>query len=157
MSQDRSIAGRITSLALVGFAVTTFILVAPGYFTSISATPPADGAFQVAKAFEVRARVFHEDGYFGRMDTEARFGGVIAFSCAGSSEARREFGWRGAREVMFDCPARFNDDLGREYAWVFRLVPANEDTVDASADGYRAIHIPAEDARALLTRAGLFP
>ncbi|MEQ8895800.1 MAG: hypothetical protein RID23_01825 [Roseovarius sp.] len=153
----RATFGRtLTRGAVVAFAVVTALLLVPGYFERASAMPPEDGGFYVGQAFERRSRVFHEDGHFGRIAAGVEFGRVTAFSCAGSAEARREFGWRGAREVMFDCPATFEDGEGRGYAWTFRLVPEDDPLKDPSPEGYRTMHIPPEAAREIVVEGGLF-
>lgn len=149
--------GGLTKVAVVAFAVVTALMLVPGYLERASAKPPEEAEFYVRQAFERRARVFHGDGSFGRLPSGAVFGAVTAFSCHGSAAARREFGWRGAREVMFDCPAAFEDAAGNGYAWVFRLIPDEDALNEPSPEGYRTMHIPAEDAREILTEGGLFP
>lgn len=145
----------LTRLAVAAFAVTTLVLLLPGYLASWQAEPPEDAGFYVAQAFERRTRVFDQEGSFGRLPAEARYGAVTSFACARSASARREFSWRGAREVLFDCPAVFTDAEGRPYRWVFRLIPDDDALSEPSPEGYRTLHIDAGDARDLLEREGL--
>lgn len=147
----------LTRLAVGAFALTTLVLLLPGHLASWQAVPPADAAFHVAQAFERRTRVFDEDGRFGRLPAGAAFGAVAAFSCARSPAARRTVSWRGAREVLFDCPAAFSDADGRSYVWVFRLIPDDDAAAGPSPEGYRTLHIDAGAARDLLEQAGMFP
>jgi len=146
---------RLTRLAVAAFAITTLVLFLPGYLASWLATPPADAEFYVAQAFERRTRVFDGQGKFGRLPADADFGSVTSFSCARASSGRREFGWRGAREVIFECPAVFTDTQGRSYQWVFRLIAEHDVISDPSPEGYRTLGIDAGDARALLERQKL--
>ena len=149
--------GGLTRVAVVAFVLVMALMLLPGYLERWSAEPPAEAAFYVRQAVDRKARVFHGDGSFGRMPSEVRFGRVTAFSCEGSDAARREYGWRGAREVMFDCPATFEDAEGNAYAWVFRLIPEDDPINEPSPEGYRTMHIPAEEAREILTEGGLIP
>jgi len=145
----------MTRILVGAFAVTTLILLVPGYLTSWQAKPPRDADFYIGQAFERRTRVFDEDGRFGRLPADAAFGAVTAFSCTRSTAARLEFGWRGARELLFDCPAAFNDRNGRAYVWLFRLIADDDVAADPSPEGYRTLHIDVIDARMLLERSGL--
>ena len=155
MAGGKGLSKGMTRFVVGAFAVTTLVLLLPGYLSSWQAEPPREAAFFVKQAFERRARVFDADGTFGRLPAEAAFGTVTAFSCARSSAARLEFGWRGAREVLFDCPAAFQDQNGRAYTWVFRLIADDTEAAGLSPDGYRILHIDVIDARVLLERSGL--
>lgn len=157
MSESRSSGKTLTSVAVVAFVIVTTLLLLPGYLAKWSATPPEDAKFYATQAVERRARVFHADGSFGRIPAGASFGRVVSFDCEASGAARREFGWRGAREVLFDCPVVFEDSEGRGYAWVFRLIPDEDTTADPSPEGYRTMHIDAAEARAILTALGQMP
>lgn len=157
MSEPRSSGKTLTTVAVVAFVIVTTLLILPGYLAKWSAKPPEDAVFYATQAVERRTRVFHEDGSFGRIPAGASFGRVVSFECGPSSEARREFGWRGAREVLFDCPILFEDSEGREYAWMFRLIPDEDPAADPSPEGYRTMHIDAAEARAILTALGQMP
>lgn len=111
----------------------------------------------MAQAFERRTRVYDETGHFGRLPADAVFGAVTSFDCAASSAARREFGWRGAREVLFDCPATFTDTAGRAYASVFRLIPDDDFAGDPSPEGYRTRGIDVLEVRRILIHLGRLP
>lgn len=155
MTGRKGLSKGVTRFAVAAFAITTLVLLLPGYLTSWQAEPPRDAEFYVSQAFERRQRVFDESGAFGRLPADAAFGDVTMFSCARSAAARLEFGWRGARERLYDCPAVFRDQEGRAYTWVFRLI-ADEDAAAAAApEGYRTLHIDAIDARVLLEQKKL--
>jgi|GEM_PF-2078789 len=157
MAAGKPFPKTLTRIAVVAFAVVTAALLLPGYLTSWQAVPPVDAEFYVAQAFERRMRVFDPAGKFGRLPADAVYGEVISFDCARSTSARREFGWRGAREVLFDCPAEFADAQGRAYAWVFRLIPDTDVAAEPSPEGYRTLHIDAGEARIILTDLGKMP
>lgn len=149
--------GGLTRVAVVAFVIVTALMLVPGYLERARAKTPEDAEFYVRWAVDRRARVFHGDGSFGRMPAGVTFGRVTSFSCESSAAATREYGWRGAREVMFDCPATFEDGEGNGYGWVFRLIPEEDRLKAPSPEGYRTMHIPAEEAREILTEGGLFP
>ncbi|MEQ9261008.1 MAG: hypothetical protein RIG84_18125 [Roseovarius sp.] len=157
MAADAKRGITLTGVAVAAFAGVTALLLLPGYFKSWEAEPPGDAAFYVQRAFETRQRVFHEDGHFGRIEAGAAFGEVTRFDCARSAAARREFGWRGAREVLFDCVSVFSDGSGKSYAWVFRLAPDDDPLNQPSPEGYRAIHIDIDDVIDILEAEGLWP
>ena len=147
----------MTGIAVAAVSVVTAALLVPGYVGRLTAKTPEDAEFYVRQAFEWRARVFDETGRFARLPAGTAFGAVLVFSCATSRAARRDYGWRGAREVLFDCPVQFEDSEGRTYTWVFRLIPEDDILNKPSPEGYRTMHIPAEAARLLLTEQGLLP
>lgn len=157
MSKPRSSGTTLTTVAVAGFVIVTALLLIPGYFEKWSAKPPEDAVFYASQAVERRTRVFHADGTFGRIPAGVGFGRVLSFECGTSREARREFGWRGAREILFDCPIQFEDMGGQAYTWVFRLIPDTDPAADPSPEGYRPMHIDAEEARDILTARGLMP
>ncbi|MEM7733915.1 MAG: hypothetical protein AAF280_14200 [Pseudomonadota bacterium] len=154
MADPSKSSNRVTGIAVGAFVVVTAVLLLPGYIARWSAEPPDAAEYQVRYAIETKTRVFDGEGRFGRIPGDVGFGKITAFSCEPSREARREFGWRGARELIFDCPSTFEDASGGTYAWVFRLIP-DEDA--PSPDGYRTMHIPAEEARIILEENGMFP
>ncbi|MGR3313057.1 MAG: hypothetical protein ACU0D2_06795 [Roseovarius indicus] len=157
MADKPNAMGGLTRVAVVAFVIVTAVMLLPGYIERWSAEPPEDAEYYVRGAVDRKARVFHDDGSFGRMPSDVTFGRVTSFSCEGSAAATREYGWRGAREVLFDCPATFEDGEGNGYAWVFRLIPEDDPIREPSPEGYRTMHIPAADARVLLVERGLFP
>lgn len=157
MAEKKPFPKTLTRIAVIAFAVVTAVLLLPGYLTSWQAVPPVDAEFYVAQAFERHTRVFDEAGKFGRLPSDADYGAVTSFTCSRSSAARREFGWRGAREVLFDCPAAFTDAAGQTYAWVFRLIPDTDIAAGPSPEGYRTQHIDAEEAGAILRDLRLMP
>ncbi|MGI3171502.1 hypothetical protein ACRARG_20305 [Pseudooceanicola sp. C21-150M6] len=151
-------ARKIWSSALVAaLACVTAALLLPGYLTRAAAVPPTEGSYFVRRAFDIHTRVYDAAGTFGRLSSTAQYGAVTSFDCAPSAVARREFGWRGAREVIFDCPATFTDSEGRSYAWVFRVLPADDTDENVSPDGYRTMGIDAAEAHGILAARGLLP
>ncbi|AHB86018.1 hypothetical protein KQ247_15490 [Ruegeria pomeroyi] len=147
----------LTRISVAAFALVTLALLLPGHLKRWQAPVPRDGAFYTTQAFERRTRVFHGDGHFGRLAAGLRLGEVVSFECISSAAARREFGWRGAREVIFDCPTVFRDTGGAEYTWVFRLIPNDDPLTNPAPEGYGTFHIDAGEARAILEAQGMFP
>lgn len=157
MSETTPGRSLLTRISVVAFVLVTLVLLLPGYLKRWQTPVPQDAGFYTAQAFEQRTRVFHGDGHFGRLAASLRLGEVVTFECISSASARREFGWRGAREVVYDCPAVFRDTNGAEYAWVFRLIPDDDPLAGPSPEGYRTLHIDAGAARDILEARGLFP
>jgi len=155
MSSRKGLSKGMTRFVVAAFALTTAVLLLPGYFQSWQAATPRDAEFYVKEAFERNTRVIYGDGSFNRLPREADFGAVTSFSCSRSSAARREFGWRGARELLFDCPAAFTDQEGRTYTWVFRLIGADDTQRGVSPEGYGTIHIDVIDALDILEQENL--
>lgn len=151
----KGLSKKATRVAVSAFAITTLILLLPGYLSSWQAEPPRDAAFYISQAFERRSRVFDSEGSFGRLPADAAFGAVTTFSCERSAAARLEFGWRGARELLYDCPAAFKDEQGRTYTWVFRLISDDDPAAASSPEGYRTMHIDVIEARLLLEQEKL--
>lgn len=146
----------LTRIAVLAFGGVTALLLLPGYMDRWTTDPPQDAQFYVRQAFEDRLRVYDEEGRFGRIPGDAAFGRVTSFFCEGSSEARREFGWRGAKELIFDCPAQFEGSDGRGYVWVFRLIK-QDPASDVSPEGYGRMHTPEEEAYQILQQNDLYP
>jgi hypothetical protein len=147
---------RITNLATIAFVLTTSALLLPGYIKQWRAPEPVDAAFYVNDLIEQRARVFDATGKFDRIPAGVTLQEVEFFACARSASGPREFGWRGARPVIWDCPVVFMTDAGR-FFYAVRLEPSDDPIAKLSDEGYRTIGIDVLEARALLEGVGQLP
>ncbi|GAB5468978.1 MAG: hypothetical protein Kilf2KO_20080 [Rhodospirillales bacterium] len=93
----------------------------PGYYKDATTPPPTAYEHYLNQFIESRQRVFGVDVPFGRLPAATQLGEMERFACARSADARREFSWRGARELLFDCAVVFADTEGRRWATVIRL------------------------------------
>ncbi|MEQ9444029.1 MAG: hypothetical protein RJS98_00570 [Rhodospirillaceae bacterium] len=66
-------------------------------------------------------RAFRVDVPFGRLPAGTQLGEMEKFECAKSTDARLQFSWRGARELLFDCAVVFTDTKGQRWTSVIRL------------------------------------
>ncbi len=144
---------RIASAALV---LVTAALLLPGYVAQWRAAEPVDAGFYVTDLIERRARVFDATGRFDLIPAGVTLQEVEYFTCARSSSGPREFGWRGARPVIWDCPVVFVTDAGR-FFYAVRLEPSDDPIAKLSDEGYRTIGIDVLEARALLEGVGRLP
>ena len=146
----------LTKIATVGFVVVTTALLLPGYITSWRAMAPVEAEFYTAQLITSRARVFDASGDFGRLPTDQSLLSIEHFTCARSTSARREFEWRGARAIVWDCPVVFTTDAG-QYTYVLRLVPDDDPIAPVSTEGYRTTGIDVEEAWDILEAVGRMP
>lgn len=116
----------LTTIAVSAFVIVTAALLLPGYLKN--ATTPAPAAYEhyLTEFIEDRQRVFGVGVSFGRLPAGTQLGEMERFECARSADARREFSWRGARELLFDCAVVFTDTENRRWASVIRLAHDGE-------------------------------
>lgn len=120
--KDASRFNRIlTTVAVSAFVVVTAALLLPGYFKNATTPQPAAYSHYLTEFIEGRQRVFGVNGSFGRLPAATQLGEIETFECDRSADARREFGWRGARELVYDCAVVFTDTQNQRWASVIRL------------------------------------
>ncbi|MEM8743053.1 MAG: hypothetical protein AAGF14_00285 [Pseudomonadota bacterium] len=111
----------LTTVAVAAFCVVTAALLLPGYYKNATTPEPTAYVHYLTEFIERRQRVFGVNRPFGRLPANTQLGEMERFECARSADARREFSWRGARELLFDCAVVFTDTENRRWASVIRL------------------------------------
>lgn len=111
----------LTTIAVVLFGLVTAALLLPGYYKNATTAPPSAYEHYLTEFIESHQRVFGVNVPFGRLPAETQLGQVETFECARSADARREFEWRGARELLFDCAVVFTDTENQRWASVIQL------------------------------------
>ncbi|MEX0338338.1 MAG: hypothetical protein AB3N11_04785 [Arenibacterium sp.] len=146
----------LTKFATIAFVLTTSALLLPGYIKAWRAVSPVEAEFYVTQLITSRARVFDASGKFARLPADQNLLSIEHFSCARSTSARREFQWRGARAIIWDCPVVFTTEAG-QYTYVLRLVPDDDPIAKVSSEGYRTTGIDVEAAWDILEAVGRMP
>ncbi|MEM9107987.1 MAG: hypothetical protein AAGC96_20280 [Pseudomonadota bacterium] len=111
----------LTTVAVLAFGIVTAALLLPGYYKNAATPPPTAYQHYLNEFIESRQRAFGVNVPFGRLPAETRLGELERFDCTRSADARREFSWRGAREMLFDCAVVFTDTKNQRWASVIRL------------------------------------
>ncbi|MEX0282409.1 MAG: hypothetical protein AB3N13_14595 [Arenibacterium sp.] len=147
---------RLATFATIAFVLTTSALLLPGYIASWRAAAPVEAEFYVTQLITTRTRVFDASGKFARLPADQSLLSIEHFTCARSTSARREFEWRGARAIVWDCPVVFTTEAG-QYTYVLRLVPDDDPIAEVSTEGYRTTGIDVEEAWDILEAVGRMP
>lgn len=143
----------LTTIAVLAFAIATAALLLPGHYKNATTPRPTAYEHYLTEFIERRQRVFGVDGSFGRLPAATQLGEMERFECARSADARREFSWRGARELVFDCAVVFTDTQNRRWASVIRLAHDGQ-TAPEGYSWHSSAHI---DKAEILIDLGIVP
>lgn len=145
--------GTLRNIAVAAFVIVTAALILPAYLKNATTPTPTDHKSYVVGLIETRGRVFGLGGTFGRLPADTELQEIERFECLRAQDAQREFGWRGAYELLFDCAVVFRDTKTRRWATVIRLIYDGE----TPPEGY-GWNIPAHiDKAELLLDRGVLP